>query len=143
MALGERRLFCEVIRDAVHSAMRGDSRARYWIVEELDSTFLTLCHFLGLDVAALRSAVTLVGPAKQPNQYSRKELVPESANAALERPWKPLPPVSPSPGLANALAPVSGPLASDPVGIASGWTTDLNPLQWGIPLPKKRRRNAK
>jgi hypothetical protein len=150
MTLPERRLWCEVLREACHAAMRGDERARYWIVEEPDSTFVTLCEFLGLNVQALRSAVTMVNPAsslrpRHRNQYSRMERAPEPASALPhpapasvgERPM----PINPAPAKANAPEPVCGPVYADPVpDVASGWTCILEPLEWGVPLPKRTRR---
>ena len=71
----ERLLWCQVLKEAVAAAMRGDTSARYWLFEESDGMFLELCMWLGLDVSVIRQAVLLCEPSdairnRQRNQYS-------------------------------------------------------------------------
>lgn len=115
----ERKLWCEVLKQAIHSAMRGNDRARFWVMTP-DSAFEILCGFLGLNVTVLRSAVELCNPANcirsgfRGNQHTRgpkrsashqanghlasaasiplPDPAPPAARPATVRPWMLLPP---------------------------------------------------
>jgi hypothetical protein len=153
----ERKLWCEVLKQAIHLAMRGNDRARFWVITP-DSAFEILCGFLGLNVTVLRSAVELCNPANcirsrfKGNQHTRgpkttaacaiaPDLAPPTGLPATHRPLNPLPP-TPAPANAPSLPRLEIPPAPPaPIFLSvvspDGWETRIQVDE--VPLVKRRR----
>ena len=145
---GERLLWCQVLKEAVAAAMRGDTSARYWLFEESDGMFLELCMWLGLDVSIIRQAVLFCEPSnsihnRQRNQYSVFTANPgrPPGNATKRPDPAPLPA---RPGIAgHVVTPCLPGIALEPPSAVVGdWITGPFALTSSIPLPAKQRKHA-
>jgi hypothetical protein len=145
---GERLLWCQVLKEAVAAAIRGDTNARYWLFEESDGMFLELCMWLGLDVSVIRQAVLLCEPSncirnRQRNQYSVFIANPGRPRASATKPPDPAPfparPAIAGPGVTPCL-PES--VLEPSSAVPGGWITGAYALTSCIPLPAKRRNHA-
>ena len=145
---GERLLWCQVLKEAVAAAMRGDTSARYWLFEESDGMFLELCMWLGLDVSIIRQTVLLCEPSDAIRNRQRNQYTVFTAN-----PGRPIgnatkrPDPAPLPARPAIAGPVLTPYLSELVlepasAVAGGWITGPYALTSCIPLPAKRRKHA-
>lgn len=144
----ERLLWCQVLKEAVAAAMRGDTSARYWLFEESDGMFLELCMWLGLDVSIIRQTVLLCEPSNAIRNRHRNQYTVFTANPG--RPTdnaRKRPDPAPLPARPAIAGPVLTPYLSEIVlepasAVAGGWITGPYALTSCIPLPAKRRKHA-
>jgi hypothetical protein len=144
---GERLLWCQVLKEAVADAMRGDTYARYWLFEESDGMFLELCMWLGLDVSVIRQAV-LCEPSdairyRRRNQYSVFIANPGRPPGNATKPPDPAP-FPARPAIAGpVVTPCIPKIVLEPASaVLGGWLTGPYALTSCIPLPAKRRNHA-
>jgi hypothetical protein len=143
--LAERRLLCQILRENISAAKRGDQRSVYWLQSD-DSGFTEIIGLLQLDpsiIELIRKSVKQERPHHR-NQYSSPKVHPAPAEpvkcasaatlpARLAVPWRPLT-LSPAAALLEAPEPFAAP--------APIWIDGIC-LQT-LPLPRivRRRRNA-
>jgi len=137
---GERLLWCQVLKEAVAAAMRGDNYARYWLMEEPDGMFVELCMLLSLDVSIIRQAVLLCEHSdairnRQRNQYTVFTANPgrPTGNARKRPDPAPLPA---RPAIAGPVVTPSSPETFHaPVDANAGWVA-----LWPWPPMMRRRK---
>ena len=140
--LPERRLLCQILRENISAAKRGDQRSVYWLQSD-DSGFTEIIGLLQLDpsiIQLIRKSVSCSKshPARHRNQYSMANPAkPASAAALPARPDVPWPSVTvpPAPITAKLTARPWKPFPDSPAPI---WIDGIC-LQT-LPLPKIVRR---
>jgi hypothetical protein len=133
----ERLLWCQVLKEAVAAAMRGDNYARYWLMEEPDGMFLELCMLLGLDVSVIRQAVLLCEPSNCIRKRKRSVFIaiPGRPIANATKPPDPAPfPARPAIA-AHAVTPSNPGTFHAPVDASKGWVA-----LWPWPPMMQRRK---
>lgn len=136
--LAERRLLCQILRENISAAKRGDQRSVYWLQSD-DSGFTEIIGLLQLQpsmIKLIRKSVSCSKshPARHRNQYSMANPAkPASAAALPARPDVPWPSVtvSPAAALLEALEPVAAP-------ILETWIDGIA-VQSNLPLPPVKR----